>query len=89
MTHRTFTRFWDCYAKLPEEVRELADENYELLKSDPFHPSLHLKCLKRKRILWSVRVGDSYRALAFEPEENVLAWFWIGHHSEYDRIIKK
>jgi mRNA-degrading endonuclease RelE of RelBE toxin-antitoxin system len=89
MIHRTFTRFWDCYVNLPEEVRELADKNYELLKNDPFHPSLHFKCLKRKRTLWSVRVGDSYRALAIEREKDVFAWFWIGHHAEYDRIIKK
>ncbi|MFD2570244.1 hypothetical protein ACFSUS_06330 [Spirosoma soli] len=87
MTHKTFARFWKRYSDLPRDIQELADKNYELLKSDPFHPSLHFKRLGGKKNLWSVRVGDSYRALAIEPEENVLAWFWIGTHAEYDRII--
>ncbi len=89
MTHRTFARFWKRYEQLPQEIRELADKNYELLKNDPFHPSLHFKCLGGRRQLWSVRVGDSYRALATKPEANVYAWFWIGPHAEYNRLISQ
>ncbi len=43
MTHLTLPRFWRHYAQLPPEVRALADKNYELLKADPLHPSLHFK----------------------------------------------
>lgn len=89
MIHQTFTRFWKHYNELPQPIKDLADKNYELLKENPFHPSLHFKCLGGKRKLWSVRVGDSYRALAIEPEENVFAWFWIGTHSEYNRLISQ
>jgi hypothetical protein len=41
------------------DIRELADKNYELLKSNPRHPSLHFKKLAD---LCSVRVGatDTY-----------------------------
>lgn len=43
MNHHTTADFWDSYQRLPEAVRSLADANYELLRSDPRHPSLHFK----------------------------------------------
>jgi hypothetical protein len=66
MNHHTTTDFWDCYNKLPEAVRKLADANYELLRADSRHPSLHFKRVGR---LWSVRVGIGYRALAVDGED--------------------
>jgi len=27
-----------------------------------------------------------YRAVAVQEDENFV-WFWIGHHSEYDKLI--
>lgn len=89
MTHKTFERYWKRYDDLPDLIKELADKNYELLKQNPHHPSLHFKCLGGKKQFWSVRVGEHYRALAIQPEQNVFAWFWIGHHSEYDKIISQ
>ena len=68
---------------LPAEVQDLARENFELLKADPHHPSLHFK---RVGQYWSVRVGRGYRALAEEIEDGFL-WGWIGSHAEYDHII--
>ena len=43
MKHYTSSDFWALYRKLPAEIRELADKNYELLKANPQHPSLHFK----------------------------------------------
>ena len=43
MKHLTLPRFWHCYHQLPKDIQALADKNYELLKVDPYHPSLHLK----------------------------------------------
>jgi hypothetical protein len=83
VTHRANPKFWQFYAQLPEEIQRLADENYALLKNDPRHPSLHFKKAGR---MWSVRVGIHYRAVAVEVGSDIV-WFWIGHHSEYDRII--
>ena len=65
MRHFASPAFWEAYQKLPPAVRELADKNYALLKSDPRHPSLHLKKVGR---FWSVRVGLRYRALATEVD---------------------
>ncbi len=86
MIHLTLPRFWRHYAQLPPEVRALADKNYTLLKSDPLHPSLHFKKVGRRRELWSVRVGEHYRALGTEKPEGIV-WFWIGPHAEYDRLL--
>ncbi len=83
MSHFASKRFWDCYRALPDSVRELADENFVLLKSDPSHPSLHFKKVGRFR---SARVGRDFRSLAAEVD-NGLLWFWIGCHSEYERLI--
>ncbi len=61
-----------------------ADKNFELLKTDPKHPSLHLKKAGK---YWSVRVGMKYRALGVDIEEGIL-WFWIGTHAEYDKMLE-
>jgi hypothetical protein len=37
--------FWAAYRRLPENIRNLADKNFALLKADPRHPSLHFKPL--------------------------------------------
>lgn len=82
MKHYATPRFWALYDALPVDVRALADKNYELLKRNPQHPSLHFKRLGK---LWSVRVGAHYRALGTEVDQGIL-WIWIGSHAEYDRI---
>lgn len=86
MKHLTLPRFWHCYHQLPKEIQALADKNYELLKVDPYHPSLHFKKVGRRKQLQSVRVGDSYRALGVEKPEGIV-WFWIGNHGDYDAIL--
>ena len=86
MKHLTLPRFWTLYRKLPQEIQKLADRNYQLLKIDPTHPSLHFKKVGKNKQLWSVRVGKHYRALGTEKSEGIV-WFWIGTHAEYDKLI--
>ena len=82
------------YEQLPQDVQQLADKSYELLKHNPQHPSLHLKQIGRSLHLkqigrfWSVRVGLRYRAVAVEGPMG-LVWFWIGTHAEYDGLIRR
>jgi hypothetical protein len=74
LKHYATSDFWAAYRSLPAEARELADKNFELLKADPQHPSLHFKVVGRFR---SVRVGLRYRALGIElPDENHLVLDW-------------
>ena len=65
MKHFASRRFWRLYDALPADIRAVADKNYQLLKADPAHPSLHFKKIGK---LWSVRVGIHHRALAVEVE---------------------
>jgi len=84
MKHFASPAFWDAYQKLPARVRELAEKNFDILKRDPRHPSLHFKRIGR---YWSVRVGSRYRALGVQVDEDMV-WFWIGSHSDYDALIR-
>jgi hypothetical protein len=84
LKHRASADFWSCYARLPQEVRELADKAFAFLRQDERHPSLHLKKVGR---FWSVRVGSRYRALGVESGETLI-WFWIGTHAEYDDLVR-
>jgi hypothetical protein len=81
--HLASPRFWRHYRNLPDAVRNLADKNFELLKADPHHPSLHLKKIGE---LWSVRVGAHYRALGRDAGDTII-WFWIGSHADYDKLV--
>jgi hypothetical protein len=87
MKHLTLPRFWRHYRRLPGQVQELADKNFELLRADPYHPSLRFKKIGKSKQLWSVRVGAHYRALGVEKPEGIV-WFWIGTHTEYDKLLR-
>ena len=81
----TTRRFWECYNTLPKEVQQTADQCYELLKIDPSHPSLHFKKVGK---YWSIRSGQNHPALGVEVKDGI-SWFWIGIHSEYEKIISR
>ena len=83
--HRTTARFWALFASLPEALQLVARKNFDLLKQNPSHPSLHFKRVGKLR---SVRVGMSHRALALEDGGDFI-WVWIGSHDEYRRMIKQ
>jgi len=84
MKHFATPAFWNAYANLPLQVRNLADKNYALLKRNPNHASLRFKRLGK---YWTVRVGLRYRAIAIDGGDDVV-WFWIGSHSDYDKLIR-
>lgn len=84
MNHFADPDFWFYYRQLPEDIRALADKNFELLRENPRHSSVRLK---KVGILYSARVGLHFRALAREYHDG-LQWFWIGHHSTYDQLLK-
>ena len=84
MKHFTVPSFWKKYAGLSPRIQALADKNFELLKANPKHPSLHFKKIDK---YWSVRVGLNYRSLGVETEEG-LVWFWIGNHAMYDKLSR-
>lgn len=85
MTHHTTGRFWQLYHSLPKDVQEQADKQFALLKTNPAHPSLHFRKVGN---LWSARINLNTRSLAAQDGDN-LVWFWIGSHTEYERLVRK
>ena len=83
MNHHASRRFWSLYEALPAEIRDLADKNFQLMKSNPQHPSLRFKKIGDR---FSVRIGLHHRALGVSVEDGVL-WFWIGTHGDYDKLV--
>ena len=76
-------RFWKCFEKLSPAMQKLAREKYVLWKRNPYHRSLHFE--ERRNGICVVRIGEHYRALGLR-EDNIVAWFWIGTHEEYNRF---
>jgi hypothetical protein len=85
MTSQTGTRFRRCLNDLPEDIRRLAIAKYRLWQQDPFGPSFHFKEIYPS--LWSVRINQNYRALG-RRYGDLVVWFWIGTHAEYNRLLK-
>jgi len=83
--HKATTRFWKLFERLPEHIQKTAKRNFDLLKTDPLHPSLHFKKVGN---FWSVRVGINHRALSIKDGQGFI-WVWIGSHAEYERMIKE
>nr|MDZ8211398.1 hypothetical protein [Nostoc sp. ChiSLP03a] len=67
---------------MSSENRQSARKAYWLWAENPFHPSLHFKCINTQEGIWSVRVTRGYRALEV-LEEDTVTWFWIGSHDNY------
>jgi len=75
--------------RLPPDARKDAIKAYRLWKTNPYHPALHFKEIKIDKIrsVWSVRTELNYRALGIKPQADLIMWYWIGPHTEYDLLI--
>ena len=88
MRSRATPRFWAAYRDLPPDIREHAQRAYRLFLENPGHPSLHFKKVHDSEPVYSVRVTLAYRAVAL-LEGDEITWFWIGTHTDYDRLLDK
>ncbi len=82
--HLTTKRFWACYDNLPHRIQRLARKNFELLKVNPQHLSLHFKKVGK---FWSERIGRYHRSLAIKDKQDFI-WVWIVTHKEHDEMVK-
>lgn len=61
----------------------LQSEQRRIAASPNFVPiRFNLRCISSKS-----DVDLSYRAVAIRDQDDMV-WFWIGTHSEYDRLLK-
>ncbi len=86
MKSATLPSFWEAYQSLDKNIKKSAIKAYHLWKENPFHPSLHFKCVNDEEDIWSVRITRSYRAVGI-LEVDTITWFWIGSHDDYERFF--
>ena len=86
MKSATVPSFWELYKNLDMTVKNRAKKAYRLWVENPFHPSLHFKCINSEEDIWSVRITLNYRALGVLDGDTVT-WFWIGSHKDYERYF--
>ncbi|MFB0546024.1 MAG: hypothetical protein ACETWB_03870 [Anaerolineae bacterium] len=86
MKSATLPSFWTAYESLDEEIKRRARKAYRLWARNPFHPSLHFKCINREENIWSVRITLGYRAIGI-LEGDTVTWFWVGSHDDYERFF--
>ena len=86
MISKTNEDFWSCFHALPKATRKLAREKFHLWQDEPFNAALQFKELLKD--VWSVRINQNYRTLG-RRRGNLIVWFWIGTHAEYDQLLKR
>ena len=86
MKSATLPSFWAAYGSLGHDIRRRARKAYQLWAQNPFHPSLHFKCINSEEGIWSIRITLGYRAVGI-LEGDTVTWFWIGGHDEYEQYF--
>ena len=74
-------------SRLPDNVRKQARQAYSHFVEDPDHPGLRFKKVNQDPRVYAVRITRDYRALGVLGKEDVITWFWIGSHKDYERIL--
>jgi mRNA-degrading endonuclease RelE of RelBE toxin-antitoxin system len=75
-------------SELPINIQERANDAYLQFQQNPNHPSLRFKKVHSDLPIYSVRITKNYRAVG-QLEGDVVIWFWIGSHKEYDRLLSQ
>jgi hypothetical protein len=88
MKSTTTDNFWKCYSELSEEIKKQTREAYRMFVANPYHPGLYFKRIHSERPVFSIRITRDYLTVGI-LENNEMIWFWIGSHSEYDKLIKQ
>lgn len=82
MNHSASSRFWTAYQVLPEDIRSLANKNFQLLNPIRVILPCTSSALERCALHESVIIV----ALGFDVQDRIK-WFWIGTHADYDKMI--
>ncbi len=58
------TKHFDSdYLLLSPDIQKRFEVKLKIFFSNPFHPSLHFKCINTEEDIWSVRITRGYRAI--------------------------
>jgi len=82
----TIANFWKLFYKLSPEIQANAYKAYRLWRANPFASSLRFKRVSNTEPIYSVRIGQGYRALGL-LEDDTIYWYFIGNHDDYEREL--
>ncbi len=88
MRSETTAAFRENLARAPNVIQAKAQSAYRLWSENPAHPSLRFKKVHDKLSVYSVRIDIDWRAVGV-LKDDVVIWFWIGPHSEYERLLAR
>ncbi len=74
-------------ATLPARARKDAQKSWRMWQADKSVPGLQFKKLNVRGNYWSARVNDDFRSVGIVRDDAII-WFWIGSHSQYERLLK-
>jgi hypothetical protein len=84
----TTEAFRKLLAGAPAGIQSKARSVYRLWAQNPAHPSLRFKKVHDTRPIYAVRIDLDWRAVGV-LERGTMVWFWIGPHSEYEKLLSK
>jgi hypothetical protein len=87
LKNRRTRSFREDFDRLPKSVQRKARDSFRRFQENPNHRGLAFKQIFADESIFSVRIGIHYRALA-RRRGDVLNWFWIGSHAEYDQLLQ-
>jgi len=79
--------YWAHFDDLPADVRQLAENNYQLWKKNTNHPGLRFKQIHKTLPIFSFRVGMRHRTVGVEADNGKIAWFWIGSFEHFRKAV--
>ena len=82
----TTARFRKLFAGLPKQIQRRAERAYLVWRNDPHYPSLDFSRVHPSLPIYSADIGKNWRAVAI-VENDTVKWFWIGSHSDYDKLL--
>ena len=88
MIHKRTSQFIRMQERLPDNVKRMASEKFELFKSNSSHPSLRFKRMEISPDHWEVSVSMDYRAVCTRDGET-FTWIFIGKHREFDKRFRR
>jgi len=79
--------YWKSFDELPEEVRNLAESNYQSWKQNSKNPGLRFKKIHNAFPVFSFRVGMNHRTVGAEAQDGKMIWFWVGSFQDFKNEI--
>ena len=79
--------YWKNFDDLPDDIRKLAEQNYQLWKENSKNPGLRFKQIHKTQPVFSFRVGMKHRTVGVETPDGKLVWFWVGSFETFKQVI--